>query len=124
MPILLATDSLPALRDRAETSLDCPALAPELSGKRLELLKEIVPKLARVAVLGTSTNPSNAQSLRETELAAEAFGVQLQYLDVRDPKDIETAFRAASKERADAVLVSGRPASSIFSIEHGLRTSQ
>ena len=45
-------------------------LSPEISGKRLELLKEIVPKLSRVAVLGNSTNPGNAQSLRETELAA------------------------------------------------------
>ncbi len=57
-------------------------LAPELSGKRLELLKEIIPKLSRVAVFGTSTNPGNAQSLRETELAAGAFGVKLQYLDI------------------------------------------
>ena len=84
-------------------------LSPELSGKRLELLKEIVPKLSRVAVLGTSTSPSNAQSLRETELAAGALAVKLQYLDVRGPKDIETAFRAASKERADAVLLLGGP---------------
>ena len=57
-------------------------LAPELSGKRLELLKEIVPRLSRVAVLGTSTNPGNAQALKEVELAAGAFGVKLQYLDV------------------------------------------
>jgi putative tryptophan/tyrosine transport system substrate-binding protein len=84
-------------------------LSPELSGKRLELLKEIIPKLLRVAVLGTSTNPSNAQSLRETELAAGALAVKVQYLDVRAPKDIETAFRAASKERADAVLLLGGP---------------
>ena len=84
-------------------------LYPEISGKRLELLKEIVPKLSRVAVFGDSTNPGNAQSLRETELAAAAFGVQLQYLDVPGPKDIETAFRAASKGRADAVLVLGGP---------------
>jgi putative ABC transport system substrate-binding protein len=80
-------------------------LAPEISGKRLELLKEIVPKLSRVAVLGVSTNPGNAQQLKETELAAGALKVQLQYLDIRDPKDIEAAFRAASKGRADAVLV-------------------
>jgi len=80
-------------------------LSSELSGKRLELLKEIVPRLSRVAVLGNSTNPGNAQALRETELAARAFGVQLQYLDVPGPKDIETAFREASKGRADAVLV-------------------
>ena len=80
-------------------------LSPEISGKQLELLKEIIPRLSRVAVLGTSTNPGNAQALREMELAAGAFGVQLQYLDVLGPKDIETAFRAASKGRADAVLV-------------------
>jgi ABC-type uncharacterized transport system substrate-binding protein len=82
-------------------------LSPELSGKRLELLKEIVPKLSRVAVLGTSTNASTAQELRETELAAGALAVKVQYLDVRGPKDIEAAFRAASKERADAVLMLG-----------------
>jgi len=79
-------------------------LAPELIGKRLELLKEIVPKLSRVAVFGTSTRPGSAQALKEIELAAKAFGVQLQYLDVLDPKDIETAFRAAGNGRADAVL--------------------
>jgi len=84
-------------------------LAPELSGKRLELLKEIVPKLARVSVLGTSTNASTAQELRETELTAGALAVKLQYLDVRGPQDIEAAFRAASKGRADAVIVLGGP---------------
>ena len=84
-------------------------LAPELSGKQLELLKEIFPKLSRVAVFGTSTIPGNAQSLREVELAAKAFRVKLQYLDVLDPKDIETVFRAASKGRADAILVLAGP---------------
>jgi putative ABC transport system substrate-binding protein len=84
-------------------------LTPELSGKRLELLKEVVPKLSRVAVLGTSTRPGNAQELREVELAAGAFKVQLKYLDVLGPKDIETAFRAASQRQADALLVLGGP---------------
>ena len=79
--------------------------APELSGKQLELLKEIVPRLSRVAVFGTSISPGNAQALREVELAAKAFGVKLQYLDVLSPNDIETAFQAASKPRADAVLM-------------------
>ena len=94
-------------------------LAPEISGKRLELLKEIVPKLSRVAVFGTSTDPGNAQVLKEMELAAGAFGVKLQYLDVLSPKDIETAFRAAAKGRADAVLVTCRAPSSILT-EHRL----
>jgi putative ABC transport system substrate-binding protein len=84
-------------------------LAPEISGKQLELLKEIVPKLSRVGVLGDVIRPGTPQALREINVAADAFGVQLQYLEVRGPKDIETAFRAASKERADAVLVLGSP---------------
>ena len=57
-----------------------------------------------MAVFGNSINPVNAQMLREAELAARAFKVQLQYLDVLNPKDIETAFRAAGKEHAEAVL--------------------
>jgi len=80
-------------------------LAPELSGKQLELLKEIIPRLSRVAVIGNATTPGNAQALKETEIAAGALGVKLQYLDVQSPKDIETAFRAASKGNADAVVV-------------------
>jgi putative ABC transport system substrate-binding protein len=95
----------------------------ELSGKRLELLKEIVPRLSRVAVFGTSTNPGNAQMLREVELAAGAFGVKLQYLEVRGPKDIEIAFRAATKGRAEAVLYLVR-ASSALVTEQRLQSSR
>src|SRR6266540_4591688 len=84
-------------------------LAPEVSGKRLELLKEIIPKLSRMTVLGISTRPGNAQQLRETELAAGALKVQLQYLDVLSPRDIESVFQAASKGRAQAVLILGGP---------------
>ena len=82
-------------------------LAPEISGKRLELLKEIVPRLSRVAVLGTSTVPGYAQELKEIELAAKALKLQVQYLDVLDSKDIETALRAANKGRAQAFLTLG-----------------
>ena len=84
-------------------------LSPELSGKELDLLREIIPKLSRVAVFGTSTSPGNTQALSEIALAARAFKVRLQYLDVLDPKDIEIAFRAASKGRTDAVLLLGSP---------------
>jgi putative tryptophan/tyrosine transport system substrate-binding protein len=82
-------------------------LQPELGGKRLELLKEIIPKLSRVAVIGTSTQPAYAQRLKEIEIVAKAFEVKLQYLDVLSPKDIETAFRAATKGRAEAILLMG-----------------
>jgi putative ABC transport system substrate-binding protein len=67
---------------------------PEITGKQLELLKEIIPKLSRIAVLGNSTIPGNAQALKETGLAAGMIGVKFQYLDIQNPEDIETAFRA------------------------------
>jgi len=71
----------------------------EISGKQLELLKEIVPRLSRVAVIGTSTVPGNEQTLKETELGAKAFGVKLQHLEIQRPQDIENVFRAARKGR-------------------------
>jgi putative tryptophan/tyrosine transport system substrate-binding protein len=112
IPIVMAQDNDPvgngfvaSLARPGGNITGLATLAPEISGKRLELLKEIVPKLSRVAVFGTSTQPGYAQVLKETELAAGALKVKLQYLDVLSPEDIETAFRAASKERSDAVLV-------------------
>src|SRR5262245_29129726 len=84
-------------------------LAPEISGKQLELLKETVPKVGRVAVIGTSARQGTAQALKEMELAAKALAVKLQYLDIQNSKDIESAFRAASKERAEALLVLQSP---------------
>jgi putative ABC transport system substrate-binding protein len=78
--------------------------APELSGKRLEILREVVPKLSRVAVLGTSTVPGHSQMMGEIERAAKAFSVELQYLDVLDSKSIQNALRAARKGRAEAIL--------------------
>jgi putative ABC transport system substrate-binding protein len=77
-------------------------LAPELSGKRLELLKEIVPKLSRVTVFGTSTNPGNAQSLRETELAAgkgRADGVLVQQSRIINSQRTQVADLAVKSRR-------------------------
>ena len=112
IPIVMAQDSDPVGKG-VVASLARPGgnitglstLAPEISAKQLDLLKEIIPGLSRVAVLGTSTRPGNAQTLIEVERAAQAIGVKVLYLDVLDPKNIETAFGAARKERADAVLV-------------------
>jgi putative tryptophan/tyrosine transport system substrate-binding protein len=112
IPIVMAQDTNPvgngfvaSLARPGGNITGLSTLAPELSGKQLEILKEVIPKLSRVAVLGTSTTPANAQMQREIEVAAGAFGVKLQYLDVLSPKDIETAFRAAGKGRAEAVLM-------------------
>jgi putative ABC transport system substrate-binding protein len=112
IPIVMANDADP-VGSGVVASLARPGgnitglsnLAPEISGKRLELLKEIVPRLSRLAILGTSTTSGTAQVLKEMEPAAGVFKVQLQYLDVLSPKDIETVFREARKGRADAVLV-------------------
>jgi len=84
------------------------SLAPETTGKQLELLKEIIPKLSRVAVIWTSTVPGQGLQLRESELAAGPLSVQLQSLDVLQPKDIDIAFRAASEQRAEAFVILGR----------------
>jgi putative ABC transport system substrate-binding protein len=73
------------------------SLAPEISGKQLELLKEIVPTLSRIAVLGNSTEPGNAPALKEMELAGRAFKVQIQYLNVLSVKDIQPSFQSVSK---------------------------
>ena len=79
-------------------------LAPELSGKRLELLKEVIPKLSRVAFL---TPPAKAfrKSIKETEVAAQALGLQLQVLQIREADELEGAFDAAKKQRAGALLL-------------------
>ena len=112
IPIVMAQDSDPvgsgfvaSLARPGGNVTGLSTLLPEISGKRLEILKEVVPRLSRVAVFGTSTWVGNTQVLKETEVAAETLGVKLQYLDVLDPKDFETAFRAAGKGRVDAVLM-------------------
>ena len=85
-------------------------LAPELGGKRLELLKETVPTLVRVATLGASgTSVGGRLQRKQIEIAARALGVQLQPLNTRGLEEIEPAFQAASGARADALVVEAAP---------------
>jgi putative ABC transport system substrate-binding protein len=88
IPIVMAQDTDPvgngfvaSLARPGGNITGLSTLAPEMSGKQLELLKENVPRLSRLAVFGNSTRPGNARSLRETELAAETLKVKLQYLE-------------------------------------------
>jgi putative tryptophan/tyrosine transport system substrate-binding protein len=111
IPIVMAQDTDP-VGNKFVASLAQPGgnitglstIAPELSGKRLELLKEIVAKLSRVAVLGTSTTGNNGPILKELEPAAITLKIQLQYLDVESPNDIDTALQKAITGHADGML--------------------
>ena len=80
-------------------------MSPDLTGKRLELLKEILPKMKRVAFIWNPTNPGMTLRFKAAEAAATALGITLQSLDVRSPSDLTSSFAAATKERADALLV-------------------
>ena len=84
-------------------------MSSQLSGKRLELLKEIVPGLARVAVFWNPPNPAYGPILRELEAAAPTLGLKLQRLEVRVPGDFEGAFKAATSQRAGALIAPGDP---------------
>ena len=77
----------------------------DTSAKRVELLKEAVPSVTRIAVLTPPANPSASRILRETELAAQRLGVQVHALELREPDDFETTFAAMTATRADALIV-------------------
>jgi putative tryptophan/tyrosine transport system substrate-binding protein len=77
----------------------------ETVGKGLELLKETVPKLRRVAVLSNPANPAQPLAIRNVKVAARSLGVQLQLLEARGPNDFDGAFAAMAKERVEALLV-------------------
>jgi putative ABC transport system substrate-binding protein len=80
-------------------------MSPDVAGKQLQLLKEVVPKLSRVALLTNPDNPSSARFVREAEAAARALGVRLQSLEARNPQEIDGAFAAMTRERAGALLI-------------------
>ena len=80
-------------------------MAPELVGKQLEILREVVPKVSRVALLGNPANAGNAPQVRHAQGAARALGVRLQTLDARGPSEIDSAFATMTSERAGAVIV-------------------
>jgi putative ABC transport system substrate-binding protein len=80
-----------------------------LGGKQLSLLKQIVPKVDRVAVIGSSGEPGNAQTVQELEAPAKQLGIKLQILDVSKVEDIESVFEQASHGKAQAILALQSP---------------
>jgi ABC-type uncharacterized transport system substrate-binding protein len=83
------------------------AIDPELSGKRVDLLKEAVPKIALVAVMWNPSNPASADLLRETEAAARSLGIQVQGIEVRNPAELEGAFKAVTNAHPSALITIG-----------------
>jgi putative ABC transport system substrate-binding protein len=83
------------------------SLVPELSAKRLELLKVVVPRASHVAVLWNSANPANVLALHETEKATGDLKIVLQRHEVRAPEDFPVTFAAIRQQRPDALLVLG-----------------
>jgi ABC-type uncharacterized transport system substrate-binding protein len=79
----------------------------ELDGKRLELLREVIPKLSHVAVFWNPENPTLLTSLKEMRAAAQVLGIKVQVLEVRTPADLEETFKAIVRERPGALLVMG-----------------
>jgi putative tryptophan/tyrosine transport system substrate-binding protein len=84
-------------------------LTPELSGKRLELLKEIVAGVSVVAVLWNPDDPPAAISLRETQIAADTLGIKIESVMVRAPDDFNGAFASAGKAHPQALIVLPAP---------------
>ena len=87
-------------------------LSFELVGKRLEILKEAVPRVSRVGVLASPAHPGEQRELRETQSTAKALGITLQYNQVRDTADVDAAFDRIIKENANALLVLPDPVTS------------
>jgi putative ABC transport system substrate-binding protein len=81
------------------------AIMPELAGKRLELLREIVPKLSRVAFLAYGPGPGHRLFVKEAEDAAQSFGMRFQSLVLRGPEEIQGAFSAIAKEGSGALII-------------------
>jgi len=119
IPIVMTQDNDPVANGFV-TSLARPggnitglsSLAPEISGKQLELLKEIVAKLSRVTVFGNSAEPGNEQAKQETEIAARAFAIELKYQDITSAKELDAAFKSARTGRANALMVLRNPVTS------------
>ena len=80
-------------------------VSPDAAAKRVELFKEVIPRLARLAVLRNPTNSGSRFTLTQTEEGAKQFGIHLEPLEARSAKDIEEAFRLASSQRAEAMIV-------------------
>ena len=102
-------------------------MAPDLGGKRLELLKDVLPRLSRVAVLWNAANPYSALVFKETQTGGQTLGIEVQSLEVRDPDDFDGTFEAVRRQHPEALItvedpltVGHRKRIADFAVEHQL----
>ena len=105
----VGTGLVPSLAKPGGNVTGLSNFSADLTAKRLQLLKEILPGVSRVAVLWNGANPIAALLMRETEAAARTLGLQVQSVEVRGPDDIETGFSTAIRWRAGAFIVVDDP---------------
>jgi putative tryptophan/tyrosine transport system substrate-binding protein len=101
----IGTGLVPSLAEPGGNLTGLSSIAPDLEGKRLELLREILPKLSHVGMFINSGNPFHATSLYQARTAAQTLRITLQVLDVRASEDLDGAFAAILKERPEALLI-------------------
>jgi putative ABC transport system substrate-binding protein len=101
----VGTGLVPSLARPGGNLTGLSSIAPDLEGKRLDILREVVPTLSHVAILFNSLNPFHVASMRQAHAAAQAMGIKLQQHDIRKSEDLDGAFAAIRKERPDALLI-------------------
>ena len=101
----VGTGLVPSLARPGGNLTGLSSIAPDLEGKRLQLLREIVPALSHVAMFVNSLNPFHVSSMKQARAAAQAMGIKLQLHDIRKSEDLDDAFAAIRKERPDALLI-------------------
>jgi putative ABC transport system substrate-binding protein len=101
----VGTGLVPSLARPGANLTGLSSVAPDLEGKRLQLLREVVPALSHVAMFINSLNPFHVSSMRQAHAAAQTMGIKLQLHDIRKSEDLDDAFAAIRKERPDAVLI-------------------
>jgi len=101
----VGTGLVPSLARPGGNLTGLSSIAPDLEGKRLQLLREVVPALSYVAMFINSLNPFHVSSMRQARAAAQAMGIKLQLHDIRKSEDLDDAFAAIRKERPDALLI-------------------
>src|SRR5206468_1163123 len=100
----LGSGLVPSLAHPGGNVTGLSLMAPDLGGKRLELLRELLPGISRVAILWNAANPYATNVFRETDRTARTLQIALQSLEVRSPDDFDTVFEAAKAQHPEGLI--------------------